>query len=143
MRGTFFWLCSVSPVSTACAQPEYCLTSSAEKPLPDLGAENCGKMQPTTTLFALYWSLSIEANSKSCKEKASASLWFRAVPGKSLPPTWRKMMSDSLETQPIILFNNAPPFAIRRVTVKPPRPQVSTEVVVLSLKSGHSLGIVT
>ena len=48
-----------------------------------------------------------------------------------------------LETRPIILFNSAPPFAVSRVTVKPPRPQVSTEVVVLSLKSGHNLGIVT
>ena len=96
-----------------------------------------GKMQPTTTLFALYRSLSGEANSKSCKEKASASLWFRAVLGKSLPPTWRKMMSGSLETQHITLFNSAPPFAISRVTVKPPRPQISIEVVLLSLKSGH------
>ena len=143
MRGTFFWLCSVSPVLTACAHPEHCLTSNGEKPLRDLRAEKRGKMQPTTTLFALYRSLCIEANSKSCKEKASASLWFRAVPGKSLPPTWRKIMSGCLETRPIILFNSAQPFAIRRVTVKPPRPQVSTEVVVLSLKSGHNLGIVT
>ena len=131
-----FWLCSVSPVLTACVHPEYCLTSSGEKPLRDLRAEKRGKMQPTTTLFALYRSLSIEANSKSCTEKASASLWFRAVPGKLLPPTWRKMMSGCLETRHIILFNSAQPFAISRVTVKPPRPQISTEVA-LSLKSGH------
>ena len=52
-------------------------------------------------------------------------------------------MSGCLETRPIMLFNSAQPFAIRRVTVKPPRPQISTEVVVLSLKSGRSLGIVT
>ena len=96
-----------------------------------------GRMQPTTTFFALYRSLSGEANSKSCKEKASASLWFHAVLGKSLPPTWRKMMSGSLETRHSTLFNSAPPFAISRVSVKPPRPQIST-VVLLSLKSDVS-----
>ena len=48
-----FWLCSVSPVLTACAHPEYCLTSSGERLLQDLCAEKRGKMQPTTTLFAL------------------------------------------------------------------------------------------
>ena len=52
-------------------------------------------------------------------------------------PQWRKMMSGSLETQHIILFNSAPPFAISRVTVKTPRPQISTEVVLFGLKSGH------
>ena len=46
-------------------------------------------------------------------------------------------MPGSLETRHIILFNSAPPFAISRVTVKRPRPQISTEVVLLSLKSGH------
>ena len=52
-------------------------------------------------------------------------------------PQWKKMMSGSLETQSIILFNSAPPFAISCVTVKTPRPQISTEVVLLSWKSGH------
>ena len=52
-------------------------------------------------------------------------------------PQWRKMVPGSLETQHIILFNSAPPFAISRITVKTPRPQISTEVVLLSLKSGH------
>ena len=38
-------------------------------------------------------------------------------------PQWGKIMSGSLETQHIMLFNSAPPFAISRVTVKTPRPQ--------------------
>ena len=90
MWGTF-WLCFVSPVLTACAQPKYRLTSSGEKPLRDLRAEKRGKMQPTTTLFALYRSLS------SCRKKhrrpsgstQSLGSRYRRLGGKLCRVPWK------------------------------------------------------